>query len=115
MKNLKIGKRLTLAFGLVLGMMALVAASGYWGLQSIGALAGRIVTVDSPMVEHSQRARANTLGLRRYEKDFFLNIGSAEKEADYLAKWDDQMKRLKERLDVLNGLVSAADKETVKV
>ena len=69
MKNLKIGKRLTLAFGLVLGLMALVAAAGYWGLTSTGALASRIVTVDSPLVEHSQRARANTLGLRRYRQD----------------------------------------------
>jgi methyl-accepting chemotaxis protein len=87
MKNLRIGKRLALAFGLVLGMMALVAGAGYWGLASIGALATQIVKVDSPLVEHSQRARANTLGLRRFEKDLFLNIGAADKEADYLAKW----------------------------
>jgi CHASE3 domain sensor protein len=112
-KNLKIGKRLTLAFGFVLGMMALVAAAGYWGLQSTGALATRIVTVDSPLVEHSQRARANTLGLRRYEKDYFLNIGSAEKEADYLAKWDEQFKRLDERLDILETLATGEDKDTL--
>jgi methyl-accepting chemotaxis protein len=115
MKNLRIGKRLALAFGLVLGMMALVAGAGYWGLASTGALATRIVKVDSPLVEHSQRARANTLGLRRFEKDLFLNIGSAEKEADYLAKWDDQAKKLAERLDILDSLVTVpADKETVK-
>jgi methyl-accepting chemotaxis protein len=111
---MRIGRRLALGFGLVLGMMALVAASGYWGLQSIGGLAARIVKVDSPLVEHSQRARANTLGLRRYEKDYFLNLGSAEKEAEYLAKWEDQGQRLKERLDVLAGLVTAdADKAAV--
>jgi methyl-accepting chemotaxis protein len=114
MKNLKIGKRLTLAFGLVLGLMALVAASGYWGLQTIGTLAVRIVNVDSPLVEHSQRARANTLGLRRFEKDYFLNIGTPEKEADYSAKWEDQAKRLHERLEVLDGLTTGADKDVVK-
>ncbi len=115
MKNLKIGKRLALAFGLVLSMTLLVAAAGYWGLRATGALATKIVTVDSPLVEHSQRARANTLGLRRYEKDYFLNIGSAEKEADYLAKWQDQFNRLSERLDVLDGLATDVDKETIKV
>jgi methyl-accepting chemotaxis protein len=115
MKNLRIGKRLALGFGLVLGMMALVAGAGYWGLASAGALATRIVKVDSPLVEHSQRARANTLGMRRFEKDYFLNIGAADKEADYLAKWDDQTKKLTERLDVLDTLAtSPADKETIR-
>ncbi len=71
--------------------------------------------MDSPLVEHSQRARANTLGLRRFEKDYFLNIGSSEKQAEYLAKWDDQRKRLDERLAELDTLVTAdVDKETIR-
>ncbi len=114
MKNIRIGKRLTLGFGLVLIMTALVAAAGYWGLQTTGALATRIVQVDSPLVEHSQRARANTLGARRFEKDYFMNIGSAEKQADYLKKWEDQMTRLNERLDSLETLAAAADKEAIR-
>jgi|CXWL01.1.fsa_nt_gi methyl-accepting chemotaxis protein len=113
MKNLPIGKRLALGFGLVLVMTALVAAAGYWGLQTTGELATRIVTVDSLLVENSQRARANTLGLRRFEKDSFINIGSAEAEADYLKKWEDQFKRLDERLDVLDKLTTAEDKAVV--
>src|SRR6185503_7114881 len=115
MKHMKIGKRLTLGFGLVLTMMALVAAAGYWGLDSTGDLATRIVKVNSPLVEHSQRARANTLGLRRFEKDYFLNIGASEKETEYMSKWDDQAKRLDERLDELDRLVSEdVDKDAVR-
>ncbi len=115
LKHMKIGSRLTLGFALVLGMMALVAWTGYWGLTSTGRLAIRIVQVDSPIVEYGQRARANTLGLRRFEKDYFLNIGAEEKEADYLAKWDDQRQRLEERLAELERLVSLdEDKETLK-
>jgi methyl-accepting chemotaxis protein len=115
LKHMKIGKRLTLGFGLVLVMMALVAGTGYWGLESTARLATRIVKVDSPLVEHSQRARANTLALRRFEKDYFLNLGNHEKEADYLTKWEDQRKRLEERLSDLGALVSVdEDKETVR-
>lgn len=109
MKNLKIGTRLALAFGLVLGLMALVVAIGYLGLQSAGELATRIVAIDSPLVEHSQAARADTLGLRRYEKDYFLNLGSAEKKAEYLAKWEEQLKRLRGRLDSLESLTARPD------
>jgi len=75
LKDMKIGKRLALAFGLVLALMGTVSAAGYWGLETVAGLAREILKVSSPLVEHSQRARANTLGLRRYEKDYFLNIG----------------------------------------
>jgi methyl-accepting chemotaxis protein len=115
LKDMKIGKRLAVAFGLVLALMGTVSAAGYWGLETVAGLAREILKVSSPLVEHSQRARANTLGLRRYEKDYFLNIGSAEKEADYLAKWKDQKKRLDERLDELEKLIQTdADRDIVR-
>jgi len=115
LKDMKIGRRLAVAFGLVLALMGTVSAAGYWGLETVAGMAREILKVGSPLVEHSQRARANTLGLRRYEKDYFLNIGSAEKEADYLAKWKDQKKRLDERFDELEKLVQTdADRDTVR-
>ena len=115
LKDLKIGNRLALGFGLILVLMATVAAAAYWGIQTTEGLAREVLNVGSPQVEHSQRARANTLGLRRFEKDYFLNIGSPEKEADYLAKWDDQKLRLDERLDELEKLAqNPADVDTVR-
>src|SRR5262245_36383741 len=114
LKHMRIGKRLGLGFGLVLTMMALVASAGYWGLRSATELTTRIVKVDSPLVEHSQRARANTLGLRRFEKDYFLNIGSREKQTEYMAKWEDQRQRLEERLSQLESLAGEDDRETVR-
>ena len=106
MNNFKIGKRLGLAFGIVLLLTTGVAAVGYWGLTMVSNVTLQVLRVGSPIVEQSQRARANTLGLRRFEKDYYLNIGSAEKQADYLAKWNDQHQRLGERLDELERLVA---------
>ena len=115
LKNMKIGRKLALGFGLVLTLMGVVAAAGYWGLQTAAEMARDILTVRSPLVEHSQRARANTLGLRRFEKDYFINIGAPDKQLDYLAKWTDQRERLVERLDVLDKLVQTeADRETLR-
>jgi methyl-accepting chemotaxis protein len=115
LKNMRIGKRLSLGFGLILALIAGVATAGYWGLERVAGLAHEILKVSSPLVEHSERARATTLGLRRFEKDYFLNIGSPDKEADYLAKWKDQKKRLEERLDELERLAqSESDREIVR-
>jgi methyl-accepting chemotaxis protein len=115
LKAMKIGTRLAMGYGLVLALMGAVGAAGYWGLERVADLGREILKVSSPLVEHSQRARANTLGLRRFEKDYFLNIGSPDKEADYLAKWKDEKKRLEERLDELDRLVqNDGDRETVR-
>jgi methyl-accepting chemotaxis protein len=115
LKDMKIGKRLALGFGLILALMGSVSVAGYWGLETVAGLAREILGVSSPLVEHSQRARANTLGLRRFEKDYFLNIGSPEKEAEYLQKWEDQKKRLDERLDALEQLVRTdADRDALQ-
>ena len=109
LKNMKIGKRLGLAFGLVLALMAGVAAVGYWGVREISALTLEVLHIDSPLVEHSQRARANSADLRRYEKDFFLNIGSAEEQAGYLVKWNEQRQHLEGRIDELDKLLGQAN------
>ena len=104
LKNVTIGKRLGLAFG-ALGLLLLcVAGAGFWGTRSAGQLATGVIKVDSPLVEHAQRARANTLGLRRFEKDVFLNIASPDKVVGYLDKWQDQLSRLEQRLKTLESL-----------
>lgn len=114
LKNVAIGKRLTLAFGLLLVFMAVVSTVGFWGLQTTAGLARHVIAVDAALVEHSQRARAHTLGLRRFEKDVFLNISTPEKVREYVAKWADQKDHLATQLDVLDKLVSTeGDRTTV--
>jgi len=50
------------------------------------------------------RARANIVGLRRFEKDYFLNIGVKAKEADYLNEWNREREHLIERLADLESI-----------
>jgi len=104
LQNMSIGKRLAVGFGLLLALVALVAGSGYRSTRLASSLAMRVLKVESPLVEHSQRARANTLGMRRFEKDVFLNMAVPEKVAEYLTKWKDQRDRLLERIAVLDSL-----------
>jgi methyl-accepting chemotaxis protein len=106
---MRVGSRLTVSFGILVGLLLGIAASGYWGLREIVATADHILRTDAVLAEHSARARANTVGLRRFEKDLFLNIGSPDLEASYLAKWNDQRERLRARLSDLKNV--AARKE----
>jgi methyl-accepting chemotaxis protein len=104
LKNMSIGKRLGLAFAAMGALLLGVAAAGYWGTREAARQATDVIGVDAPLVEHSQRARANTLGLRRFEKDAFINVDSAEKVAEYVEKWKDQQAKLDERIGVLVSL-----------
>ena len=100
-KHLTIGKRLSFAFAGVLCFVILVAVAGFWGLGRAVQTTLGILSGEAKLVEHSLEARASTLGLRRFEKDYFLNIGEKQKEAEYMEKWTKQRERLVEHLDVL--------------
>jgi methyl-accepting chemotaxis protein len=57
--------------------------------------------------------RAQSLDLRRYEKDFLLNIGNTEKQAEYHRDWTKAAGDLKKDLDALARI--ASDGEKVKI
>ena len=75
MKNLRIGIRLGLGFGLLLLIMIIVGFTGYWGVDKSTSATIHMIKGDASISEHAARARANVVGMRRYEKDLFLNIG----------------------------------------
>jgi methyl-accepting chemotaxis protein len=98
LKNMKIGMRLALGFGFLLVMLISIGITGYWGVNSISNATIAMLNGDANVSEHSARARANVLGLRRFEKDLFLNIGSKEKEEEYFKKWKEQHEHLTARI-----------------
>jgi methyl-accepting chemotaxis protein len=111
--RLPIGKRLGVAFGGLLALMLAVAGAGHWGLRDAARLARRVVEVDSPLVEHSQRARAHSLGLRRFEKDIFLSADSPTRREEYLAEWQEERDRLEGRLKELEKLAERTEEQEV--
>ena len=74
-----------------------------------------ILRHDAKLAEHSARLRANVLGLRRYEKDSFINIGNKQKVGEYAGKWKEQMEHAQMRITDLEKLAETEeDKETIK-
>ncbi len=115
LNNLKIGKRLGLGFGILLLIMAGIGVTGYWGVRSLTGLTTRMLQTDASISENAARARANVLGLRRYEKDIFINIGSAKKVEEYYQQWNQQREHLDARIaDLEKATVTSQDKEVVK-
>jgi methyl-accepting chemotaxis protein len=114
--NWKIGKRLALGFGICILLMAVVAVAGFWGLSQTVQTTYSILHHDAKLMEQSAQAQVNGLELRRYEKDTFLNIGDAQKEADYGEKWNKEHADLIENLNNLDQAVTLPeDKELLRV
>jgi len=109
LNDVRIGRRLGLGFGLVLLLTGAVSAAAGWGLRTMDGMTRVILKVAYPTVAQAQEARAATLGLRRFEKDSFLNLSDPAKHAEYLDKWTEQKQHLDESLEALDGLAQSQD------
>jgi methyl-accepting chemotaxis protein len=96
--NMSIAKRLAAGFAMVLALLIVVTIMGYWGSDSVARETATMLHTTENVAEHASRARANIVGLRRYEKDYFLNIGAKAKEAEYLSEWNKEREHLLARL-----------------
>ncbi len=94
LSSMSLGKRMGLAFATLVALVVVTAGLGYWGMQSVGTLADDILAVDVAAADQSGQVQAAALSLRRYEKDYFLNIGLSEKQDEYLSKWKETSEAL---------------------
>ncbi|MBI1821368.1 MAG: methyl-accepting chemotaxis protein [Nitrospirae bacterium] len=124
-RNISVGSRLGLGFGLVVLMLIGVTGWGIWGLDAVITVNHKIledVRRDTRIFENAQRAKANTLGLRRFEKDFLLNIqdkknsseSGRKKMSEYKESWNNERVQLETRLNNLEK-VALTDKARVMV
>jgi methyl-accepting chemotaxis protein len=114
LEQLKIGTRLQIALGLMSLLVATVAFSGGLGLHHVRETMQEILLRDAHLEQVALEARVSALLLRRYEKDYLLNIGAPDVQADYLTKWRAAQEDLVGHLDELERIVSSsADRDTL--
>jgi methyl-accepting chemotaxis protein len=114
LQDVKIGMRLGVGFGLMLLLIIVVGAVGYWGVEKSTSATIGMLKGDATLSENASRARANVLGMRRYEKDLFLNMGDRAKEDEYYAKWKEEHEHLGARMAELERCATLArDKEKI--
>lgn len=108
--DIKIGTKLGFSSGVQLLLLIAVAVVGYWGIMSIENTTIHMLQGDAMIAQHGGRLRADVLGLRRYEKDMVINIGSPEKVEEYHKKWLEMKEKAHERIVDLEK-VSPTEKE----
>lgn len=115
MKNMSIGMRLAIGFGLIVLLLVTIAFSGYWGLEGVTAETLKVLNGDAKIVVLAARVKATTLELRRYEKDTELNIDDQLVRNDYAAKWKEQRQKIREVLAELDKFqLSPEDRGSLK-
>ena len=101
---MKISRKLMWGFGLCAAAVAFVGGMGYYMNAAITSSSRQVIEINTRLVEHAQRMRANINMLRRYEKDLFLNIGDAAAIAKYQKSWDEAREHAKQRMTELTKL-----------
>jgi methyl-accepting chemotaxis protein len=82
----------TRLWGLIAIMLLLiigVGAVGFVTLDRGAASLKELVYQDAALQNLTARVHLNIIQLRRFEKDYFLNIGHPEKQQEYLAKYQE--------------------------
>ncbi len=86
-KNLSIGKKLVSSFLFVSLIIVVVGGIGFVQISSSNSHVVDMVENDIVFLEKSEELKVLALQHRRYEKDFFLNIGKEEKQEGYIRKF----------------------------
>ena len=114
LKKSSIAKRLALGFGVVLSLLLVVAAAGYWGMESVTKETVAMLRGDSKISQLADEAKITTLELRRYEKDTLLNMDNKPVMESYQEKWKAQLAELRSTINELNDrVISESSKQLV--
>jgi len=112
--QMNLGKRLKFGFATAFILLLIVGATGYWGIRTQAKTSETMLHVEGRLAENSARLRANVLGLRRFEKDSFINIERKELVAEYYAKWKEQLDHAQTRItDLAATAQTQQDKDVI--
>jgi methyl-accepting chemotaxis protein len=109
LRQFRIGQRLGAGFAVVMALVAAMAATGYLGLTHVASLTHSLINQEGRISMLAGRARAESLNLRRFEKDYLLNMTAPQARADYLARWDAEQASLQQTLSLLRERVAGTD------
>jgi methyl-accepting chemotaxis protein len=99
MKNLSIGVRLTLAFSAMVVIALAVASAGDWGVQAVSAGTQQMIAGDLRRSRLAADAYDGFKSVRRFEKDYLINIGRPQKQEEALRSWRGELDALRKTLE----------------
>ncbi len=102
---MKIGTKLFAGFGIVMLLLVALWGVGRWGFSSYQGAVSKALAGDLRIMEHADSIRAHALGLRRFEKDMFINIASPADVEKYYSSWNGELSQMKGRIAALEAIV----------
>src|SRR5262245_13793645 len=106
--------QLVLALGLLGALIAAIVGTALWGLARVHDSARQATALDGNMSRLASQVAVEALLARRYEKDYFLNIGTADRSG-YLAKWQQADADLGQAIEAFAKAASAPDDKQMAV
>lgn len=103
--DISLGKKLMGGFLLVSFITALVGGVGYLQISSNIDDVKAMVEDDIKLMENAEELKIQALQHRRYEKDFFLNIGKKDKQKGYIGKFEKVSAKTTELISKITSLV----------
>ena len=103
--NLSIGKKLTGSFLFVSLIVATVGGIGFIRISSNISSVEDMVENDVDFLKKTEELKIFALQHRRYEKDFFLNIGNKEKQEGYIKKFLAVSQKTRSLIDELDEMI----------
>ena len=104
MKNLSIGVRLALAFAAMLLITLTVAGAGYWSIGTISGITHEMLQGDYRRSTLALEAYDGIKSVRRFEKDYLINLGRPDRQERALGAWKGEIQGLRDSLDRLKAV-----------
>jgi methyl-accepting chemotaxis protein len=86
--NLRVGKKLTASFALVIALMATASIAGLVTSRSNLPQLNRMLEVDVYLARKGAEATSTLLEMREFERDMLLDVAEPAKFKDHAAKWE---------------------------
>lgn len=103
-----ITQRLIVSFGISVLVAAVIGTAGTWSILHTTTTTKSLMTTEVALMSGIRTLKIEALQHRRYEKDFFLNIGTPDKQKKYLKRFDRVAGDLTNRLAAIERLCSGA-------
>ena len=102
-----INKRMCAAFACVALVTAVLGSIGYVGLTRANRSVSGLIQKEIAFLKLADEIKIGMLQQRRFEKDYFLNIGRPEKQAEYFTRYAGKSDEMK--ADILRLVALATD------
>ncbi|QSQ20004.1 HAMP domain-containing protein [Pyxidicoccus parkwayensis] len=113
LRNIRIGPRLAAGFSVMMALVLAVSLANHFGLSQVEEMSQQLVAGEGRVSAKAVEVVTQTLNLRRYEKDFLLNIGNPIRQEEYFKHWTQERADVLESIKDLLGSTTGQDHQDV--